>query len=85
MVSVFEGCAEVGGEWDVEGVQLRREAGEVIAFGGLGVVDGGLVGEEMEVAGGDEAVAAVVAGPASDEEAGMGAGGVGFVDWVWES
>lgn len=62
-------------------LQLRNEARVDGAGleGGLGVVDVDTVAEVVEVAGGDEAVAAVVAGAGEDDDAGGGGGeGVGL-------
>lgn len=61
VVGVGEGGVEVVGEGDVEGFELGAEALVEVAGGLLGVVDCGLVGVVEEVAGGNEAVAAVVA------------------------
>lgn len=49
------------GEGDVEVAELRGEAGVELVSAGLGVEDGRVVAVVVEVAGGYEAVAAVVA------------------------
>lgn len=60
VVRVLQRAVEVVGEGDAEGAQLRGEALVELVGRLFGVVDGGAVGVVVEVARGDEAVAAVV-------------------------
>lgn len=68
VVRVLQCVVEVVGERDAEGFQLGGQTAVELVGGPLGVVDGWAVGVVEEVAGSDEAVAAVVA-------AGEGGGG----------
>lgn len=61
MVRVLQRAVEVVGERDAEGFQLGGQTAVQLVGGALGVVDGRAVGVVEEVAGSDEAIAAVVA------------------------
>lgn len=71
---------EVGGEGDAEVLELLAETRVEVRLGLLGVVDGGRVAVVEEVTGRDEAVAAVVAGPAGEEDAVSAGEGLEFED-----
>ena len=68
VIGALQRGVEVFREGHVQVPQLRHEPLVELVLGGFRVADGRFVAVVEEVAGGDEAVAAVVAGSADDED-----------------
>ena len=80
MVCALQRRREVAREGHVEIPQLGHQPLVELVLGGFRVADGGLVAVVEEMPGRYQAIAAVVAGPADDEDVLASAGRVDLVD-----